>query len=105
MCKEEVKLSRSEMREQAFMLLFSKSFDDQPLEETIEDNAEMFRGGVCPYAQAVVIHSSNSGADNRDLVESNVVMRYDRVVDHKRRRIVELALGNDDRYALVADGA
>ena len=36
------------------MLLFSKSFDDEPLEETIEDNAEMFRGGVCGYAQAVV---------------------------------------------------
>ena len=50
----EVKLTRSEAREQAFMLLFSKSFDDEPLEETIEDNAEMFRGGVCGYAQAVV---------------------------------------------------
>ena len=50
----EVKLSRSEAREQAFMLLFSKSFDDEPLEATIEDNAEMFRGGVCGYAQAVV---------------------------------------------------
>ena len=50
----EVKLSRSEAREQAFMLLFSKSFDDEPLEETIEDNAEMFCGGVCGYAQAVV---------------------------------------------------
>ncbi len=49
----EVKLSRSEAREQAFMLLFSKSFDDEPLEATIEDNAEMFRGGVCGYAQAV----------------------------------------------------
>ena len=48
----EVKLTRSEAREQAFMLLFSKSFDDEPLEETIEDNAEMFR--VCGYAQAVV---------------------------------------------------
>ena len=46
----EVKLTRSEAREQAFMLLFSKSFDDEPLEETIEDNAEMFRGGVCGYA-------------------------------------------------------
>lgn len=55
MCKEEVKLSRSEMREQAFMLLFSKSFDDEPLEETIDDNAEMFRGGVCAYAQAAVM--------------------------------------------------
>lgn len=36
------------------MLLFSKSFDDEPLEDTIEDNAEMFEGGVCGYAQAVV---------------------------------------------------
>lgn len=52
--KKEVKLSRSEAREQAFMLLFSKSFDDEPLEATIEDNAEMFEGGVCGYAQAVV---------------------------------------------------
>ena len=50
----EVKLSRSESREQAFMLLFSKSFDDEPLEATIDDNAEMFEGGVCGYAQAVV---------------------------------------------------
>lgn len=57
MCKEnqeEVKLTRSEAREQAFMLLFSKSFDDEPLEATIEDNDEMFRGGVCGYARAVV---------------------------------------------------
>lgn len=50
----EVKLTRSESREQAFMLLFSKSFDDEPLENTIEDNAEMFKGGVCGYAQSVV---------------------------------------------------
>lgn len=49
-----VKLTRSEAREQAFMLLFSKSFDDEPLEETIEDNSQMFEGGVCGYAQAVV---------------------------------------------------
>ena len=50
----QIKLTRSEAREQAFMLLFSKSFDDEPLEDTIEDNAEMFEGGVCGYAQAVV---------------------------------------------------
>lgn len=58
MCKtedNEVRLTRSEAREQAFMLLFSKSFDDEPLENTIEDNAEMFKGGVCGYAQAVVM--------------------------------------------------
>ena len=52
--QEEVRLTRSEAREQAFMLLFSKSFDDEPLEATIEDNDELFRGGVCGYARAVV---------------------------------------------------
>ncbi|MCD8025996.1 MAG: transcription antitermination factor NusB [Clostridiales bacterium] len=52
--KETINLTRSEQREQAFMLLFSKSFDDEPLEATIEDNAEMFEGGVCGYAQSVV---------------------------------------------------
>ena len=51
---EQIKLTRSEAREQAFMLLFSKSFDDEPLEATIEDNSEMFEGGVCGYAQSVV---------------------------------------------------
>lgn len=50
----QIKLTRSESREQAFMLLFSKSFDDEPLEATIDDNSEMFEGGVCGYAQAVV---------------------------------------------------
>ncbi len=59
----EVKLTRSEAREQAFMLLFSKSFDDEPLEETIEDNAEMFRGGVCGYAQAVVSGMEGKGEE------------------------------------------
>lgn len=58
MCNENdnltIKLTRSEAREQAFMLLFSKSFDDEPLEATIEENGEIFEGGVCGYAQAVV---------------------------------------------------
>lgn len=57
MCEEKTQknLTRSEAREQAFMLLFSKSFDDEPLEATIEDNSELFVGGVCGYAQAVVM--------------------------------------------------
>lgn len=50
----QIKLTRSEMREQTFMLLFSEQFDDEPLEDTIEDHDEMFEGGVCGYAQAVV---------------------------------------------------
>lgn len=52
--KENVNLTRSEAREQAFMLLFSKSFNDEPLEATIDDNAELYNGGICGYAQAVV---------------------------------------------------
>lgn len=52
--ESQISLTRSEAREQAFMLLFSKSFDDEPLADTIEDNGEMFEGGVCGYAQAVV---------------------------------------------------
>ena len=44
MCQNEneVKLSRSESREQAFMLLFAKTFGEEPLEAVIEDNAELF---------------------------------------------------------------
>ncbi len=59
------KLSRSEAREQAFMLLFSKSFDDEPLEATAEDNAEMFEGGICSYAYAVV----SAIEDNKDEID------------------------------------
>lgn len=36
------------------MLLFSKMFYDEPFEETAEDNAEMFNGGISSYAYAVV---------------------------------------------------
>lgn len=50
----QINLTRSEMREQTFMLLFSEQFDDEPLETTLEDHDEMFEGGVCGYAQAVV---------------------------------------------------
>ncbi len=50
---KEVKLSRSEAREQAFMVVFSRSFDEKSIEEVVEDNEELFRGGVCGYAQAV----------------------------------------------------
>ena len=35
--KQEIKLSRSEAREQAFMLLFSRSFVQEPLEDTLAD--------------------------------------------------------------------
>lgn len=46
-------LSRSEAREQAFMLLFSNSFGDEPIEDIIEDNEDLFEGGICGYAKAV----------------------------------------------------
>ncbi len=52
--EKEVKLSRSEAREQAFMLLFARSFIDEPLEETFEAADQLFVGGVCDYARVVV---------------------------------------------------
>ena len=63
-----VKLTRSEAREQAFMLLFSELFDNEPLEATIEDKSQMFKGGICGYAQAVV-----SGIeDKKDEIDSEI---------------------------------
>ena len=53
--KQEIKLSRSEAREQAFMLLFSRSFVQEPLEDTLADAEELFEGGVCDYARVVVM--------------------------------------------------
>ena len=56
MCQneKEVTLSRSEAREQAFMLLFADTFGEEPLEELIKDNTELFEGGVCGYAQSEI---------------------------------------------------
>lgn len=75
MCKDlnnsQIKLTRSEAREQAFMLLFSKSFDDEPLEETIVDNSEMFEGGVCSYAHAVV-----SGIEDKKEELDEIISKY-----------------------------
>lgn len=56
MCEKEkeIKLTRSEAREQAFMLLFSRMFYKEPLEDTLEDAEQLFEGGVCGYARSVV---------------------------------------------------
>ena len=53
--KQEIKLSRSEAREQAFMLLFSRSFVQEPLEDTLAAAEALFEGGVCDYARVVVM--------------------------------------------------
>ena len=53
--EQEVKYSRSEAREQAFMLLFSKTFSDEPLDDMLVDNAALYEGGICGYAQAVLL--------------------------------------------------
>lgn len=50
----QVTLSRSEAREQAFMLLFSGSFDNESAEAKIEDDTQLFEGGVCGYAHSIV---------------------------------------------------
>lgn len=50
----EIQLTRSEQREQAFMFLFSKSFDNVPIEDAIVDNSQLYMGGLSAYAQTVV---------------------------------------------------
>lgn len=63
-----IKLTRSESREQAFMLLFSQSFDDEPLTDKIEDNDELFEGGVCGYAQSTV----SAIEDKKDEIDAEI---------------------------------
>ena len=50
----QIQLTRSEQREQAFMLLFSKSFTNTSVDNMVQYNSELFVGGVCAYSQAVV---------------------------------------------------
>lgn len=50
----QIQLTRSEQREQAFMLLFSRSFTKTSVDNMVQYNSDLFVGGVCAYAQAVV---------------------------------------------------
>ena len=50
----QIKLTRSEQREQAFMLLFSNSFTNTSVDNMVQDSSELFMGGVSPVAQAEV---------------------------------------------------
>lgn len=50
----QIKLTRSEQREQAFMLLFSNSFTNTSVDNMVQDSSELFMSGVSPVAQAEV---------------------------------------------------
>lgn len=50
----QIKLTRSEQREQVFMLLFSKSFTNTSVDNMVQDSSELFMGGVIALAQAEV---------------------------------------------------
>lgn len=50
----QIKLTRSEQREQVFMLLFSKSFTNTSVDNMVQDSSELFMGGVSTLAQAEV---------------------------------------------------
>ena len=66
--QKDVKLTRSEAREQAFMLLFSRSFLEEPWEETVEAAQQLFEGGVCDYAMVVV----PSVEDAQDEIDADI---------------------------------
>lgn len=57
MCEENKSrdYTRSEAREQAFMLLFSLSFGSLTLDEVLADGEQLYDGGVCAYASAVAM--------------------------------------------------
>ncbi len=50
----QIKLTRSEQREQVFMLLFSKSFTNTSVDNMVQDSSELFMGGVSALAQVEV---------------------------------------------------
>ena len=50
----QIKLTRSEQREQVFMPLFSKSFTNTTVDNMVQDSSELFMGGVSALAQAEV---------------------------------------------------
>ena len=50
----QIKLTRSEQREQVFMLLFSKSFTNTSVDNMVQDSSELFMGGVSALAQTEV---------------------------------------------------
>ena len=50
----QIKLTRSEQREQVFMLLFSKSFTNTSVDNMVQDSSELFMGGVSALSQAEV---------------------------------------------------
>lgn len=50
----QIKLTRSEQREQVFMLLFSKSFTNTSVDNMVQDSSELFMGGVSALVQAEV---------------------------------------------------
>lgn len=50
----QIKLTRSEQREQVFMLLFSKSFTNTSVDNMVQDSSELFMGGVSALEQAEV---------------------------------------------------
>ncbi len=72
--------------------MFSKSFDDEPLEETIDDNSEMFVGGVCAYAQAVVSGIEDKHEEIDEIIASHLKKRAGLFQEFQSRRLLFFAL-------------
>lgn len=87
----QIKLTRSEQREQVFMLLFSKSFTNTSVDNMVQDSSELFMGGVSALAQAEV-EGIVSAKEELDEIISRYLKKDGLFQEFQSRRLQSLNL-------------
>lgn len=87
----QIKLTRSEQREQVFMLLFSKSFTNTSVDNMVQDSSELFMGGVSALAQAEV-EGIVSAKEELDEIISRYLKKDGLFQEYQSRRLQSLNL-------------
>ena len=87
----QIKLTRSEQREQVFMLLFSKSFTNTSVDNMVQDSSELFMGGVSALAQAEV-EGIVSAKEELDEIISRYLKKGWTLLEFQSRRLQSLNL-------------
>lgn len=87
----QIKLTRSEQREQVFMLLFSKSFTNTSVDNMVQDSSELFMGGVSALAQAEV-EGIVSAKEELDEIISRYLKKDGLFLEFQSRRLQSLNL-------------
>lgn len=87
----QIELTRSEQREQVFMLLFSKSFTNTSVDNMVQDSSELFMGGVSALAQAEV-EGIVSAKEELDEIISRYLKKDGLFQEFQSRRLQSLNL-------------